>query len=61
MKELTEGAGGGTTGGGVTARGGPEAIGVGFGFPICCCADPKADGMKYVARSAAAHKMSYDN
>ena len=36
MTGSTEGAGGGTAGGSVTARGGPEVNGVGLGFPICC-------------------------
>ena len=41
MRGSTEGAEGGTAGGGVTARGGLEAKGVSLGFPICCCADLK--------------------
>ena len=42
IKGSTEGAGGGIAGGGVIVRGGLEAKGVGLGFPICCCTDPKA-------------------
>ena len=40
MTGSTEGAGGGTIGGGITARGRPEAKDVGLGFPICFCVDP---------------------
>ena len=40
MTGSTEGAGGGTIGGGVSTRGRPGVKDVGLGFPICCCADP---------------------
>ena len=36
----TEGAGGGTAGGGVTTRGRPGAKDVGLRFPMCCGVDP---------------------
>ena len=41
MTGSIEGPKGGTSGGGVTAQGRPEAKGVNLDFPICCCADPK--------------------
>ena len=40
MTGSTEGAGGGISEGGVTARGRPGTKDVGLGFPICCGADP---------------------
>ena len=40
MTGLTEGVGGGTAGGSVTARGRPGVKDVGLGLPMCCGTDP---------------------